>query len=382
MRPVTARGFRDVLPLEASEREFVRDAARAVFSAWGYDPVETPVLEVSETLEAASGRLEGTAFRLLDAGGRLLAMRPDMTLPIARMVSARMPGGDGVWRLRYDAEVFRENESLRGQSRQFTQLGVEMVGASGPAADAEIVLLLAETLTACGLRGFTVAIGDVEVFSAIVGEAGMPPEWGASVLRAAHERNLVEIDRLSVEPGVAEKVGAALRSVIRISGGAEAIVACREALAGLGLSDVLGPLAQTWSLVEGRAAGRVAVDFGTMRDFDYYTGLVLEVYAPGIGLPIGGGGRYDSVLGRYGRPAPAVGFALGLERITIALAEAGDLPAVEGVAALVGGDPDAAFAEAARRRASGQRVALAPGVSGDALRRAAESMGAEAVEVR
>lgn len=386
MRPVTPRGFRDVLPAEAAERESVTAAVSAVFSAWGYERVETPVVEVYDTLRAAAGELEGTAFRLFDVDGRLLALRPDMTVPIARLVASRMAEQPGPHRFRYSAEVFREHESLRGQARQFTQLGIELVGAAGPVADAEAIAVLVEALDACGLADFTVALGDVAVLSAIVGVAGGDEPWSAAVFSAAHERNLVSLDRLSRQDGIAEEAGRALREVVRTRGGAEAVAACRALIAGLGSAEVLDELAETWRLLEAAGvAERVVVDFGVMRGFDYYTGLVFDAYAPGLGLPVAGGGRYDAVLARYGASSPAAGFAIGLERLTIALAEqAGGAGLLGGVdaGALVGGDAERAFAEAARLRASGERATLAAGLTGEALAAEAAARGMRAVEAR
>lgn len=383
MRPVTPRGFRDVLPREAAERETLAAAAATVFSAWGYDRVETPVVEVYETLEAAAGDLEGTAFRLFDVDGRLLALRPDMTVPIARLVAARMSDQPGAKRFRYAAEVFREHESLRGQARQFAQLGIELVDASGPAADAEVIAVLVEALAACGLSGFTVALGDVAVLSALLEVSGCDECWRDEVFSAVHDSNLVELDRLSRADGVAEEVGSALREVVRTRGRLEAIEACGAVMRRFGREDVLGELAATWELLEAAGvAGSVVVDFSVMRSFDYYTGLVFEAYAPGLGLPLGGGGRYDAVLARYGAPAPAAGFALGLERLTIALSEQGSAPSETAAPLVVGGEPAAAFAEAARRRAVGERVALAPGVLGQELEELAATRGSEAVEAR
>lgn len=386
MRPVTPRGFRDVLPAEAAEREAITASVGAVFSAWGYERVETPVVEVYDVLQAAAGDLEGTAFRLFDVDGRLLALRPDMTMPIARLVASRMAEQPGVKRFRYAAEVFREHESLRGQSRQFTQLGIELVDAAGPAADAEAIAVLVEALAATGLEGFTVAVGDVAVLGAIVDAAGGDDAWRESVLSAAHERNLVSLDRLSRADGIAEAAGSAMRAVVRTRGGADAIAACRELVEPLGCESVLDGLAETWTLLEAAGvADRVMVEFGVMRAFDYYTGIVFEAYAPGLGLPLAGGGRYDSVLEDFGMPAPAAGFAIGLERLTIALAEQlGErgLLGSRGGGVLVGGQPAAAFAEARRSRLAGERVTLAPGLSGDALEAEAGCRGMRAVEAR
>ena len=199
MRPVTARGFRDVLPAEAAERDVVSRAIADEFAAWGYGLVETPIAEDWATLEAAAGPLEGTAFRFIDLDGRLLALRPDMTVPIARLVASRLSGVPGPHRLRYAAEVFREHESLRGQARQFSQAGVELIGGQDPAADAEVVSLLVAALEAAGLPEFTVAIGTVAVLHAIVRAADASPAWGAAVLAAAHDRNLVGLDTLARE---------------------------------------------------------------------------------------------------------------------------------------------------------------------------------------
>lgn len=383
MRPVTPRGFRDVLPGEAAEREELGARLSRVFSSWGYEPVETPVVEVYDTLAAGAGDLEGTAFRLFDVDGELLALRPDMTVPIARLVSARLASSPGAKRFRYAGQVFREHESLRGQARQFTQAGVELVGAAGPACDAEVVSVLVESLIAAGLDDLTVALGDVEVLHALVDAAGRGSGWREGVLQAAHDRNLVAFDELTRAYQVPEDVGEALRSVVRINGGAEAIDRCRSKLEPLGCAGVLDGVSETWKLLEvSGVAGRCVIDFGVMRSFDYYTGIVFEAYAPGLGVPLGGGGRYDDLLAAYGTPAPAAGFALGIERVAIALAERGVRLAPGGVDVVVGGAADAAFAEAARLRGEGLRVRVAAGLAGEELAAACEASGARGVEAR
>lgn len=375
MRPVTARGFRDVLPAEAAERESVSRAIGETFASWGYGLVETPVAEDLAGLEAAAGPLEGTAFRLIDLDGRLLALRPDMTVPIARLVASRLAGVAGPHRFRYAAEVFREHESLRGQSRQFTQVGVELLGEGGAAADAEVVSLMVAALDAAGIPDFTVAIGTVAVLHALVAAADGPAEWGAAVLAAAHDRNLVGLETLAAQ-AASPAVAAALAAVPRIRGGGEAIDVCREATAGLGCDAALDELAATWELLEAAgSADRVLVDFSVMRSFDYYTGLVAEAYAAGVGVPVGGGGRYDGVLAAYDAPTPAAGFALGLERVMIALMEQGARVAVRGLDAVVGGEAAAALSLARTLREAGWTVALSQ-ASGVALVREAERLGA------
>lgn len=345
MRVATARGFRDVLPQEAAEREVIAEAVAAAFDAWGYGPVETPAVEEYASLEAAAGPLEGMAFRLFDLDGRLLALRPEMTVPVARLAASRLlPAEGGPLRLRYAAPVFREHASLRGQPRQFTQLGVELLGAGGPEADAEVVALAVEAVRAAGLGRAVVAVGTVGVLNALIEAGGAGEEWRAGVSAAAHARDLVGIDALASAPGVPPDVARGLRAVPRLRGGGEAVEACRELVAGLGCDDALDGLATVWqALAVLGLESWAAIDFGVVRGFEYYTGLVLEVYAPGVGAPVGGGGRYDNVLAAFGVPAPAAGFALGLERLHIAAEEHGAVPVARGTDDVVGG-PSAARA--------------------------------------
>ena len=379
MRPATARGFRDVLPQEAAEREAVAFRIAETLSAWGYGLVETPVVEDLAALEAAAGPLQGTAFRLIDLDGRLLALRPDMTVPIARLVASRLVGDAGPFRFRYGAQVFREHESLRGQAREFTQVGVELVGEVGPAADAEVVSLLVAALETSGLPEFTVALGTVAVLHAIVSAAQAPAAWGKAVLSAAHDRNLVGLDALARELGDSA-AARALRAVPRIRGGRAAIEECRAVTRGLACEATLDELAETWRLIEvAGAAERVVVDFSVMRSFDYYTGMVAEAYAPGLGLPLGGGGRYDGVLAAFDAPAPAAGFALGLERIMIALVEQGKAVAVRELDAVLGGDAGSALAVARELREAGWRVALSRRDGLELVREATRLGAAEAL---
>jgi ATP phosphoribosyltransferase regulatory subunit len=381
MRPVTPRGFRDVLPAEAAEREAVSHAIADTFSAWGYGLVETPVVEDLAALEAAAGPLQGTAFRLIDLDGRLLALRPDMTVPIARLVASRLAGQAGPHRFRYAAQVFREHESLRGQAREFAQVGIELVGEAGPAADAEVVALMVAALEAAGIPQYTVAIGTVAVLHALVAAADAPSAWGEAVLAAAHDSNLVGLDALASQVADA-RVAEAISAVPRIRGRREAIDVCRVATAGLGCEEALDELAAAWDLIWAAGADfNVVIDFSVMRSFDYYTGLVAEAYAPGLGLPLGGGGRYDGVLAAFDAPTPAAGFALGLERVMIALVEQGARVAVRGLDAVIGGDAAGALALGRELREAGWRVAPSRRTGSELVAEAERLGAAEALQV-
>ena len=339
MNYVTPAGFRDVLTDEAQQRERITRAVQERFAARGYLPIETPTLEVMDVMRAG-GRLAGSPFRFFDARGDLLAMRPDVTLQVARMTATRLAGQPGPFRFRYLQRVFREAEAeMQAKARELTQMGIECIGEEGPEADAEVVGLLAEALDVAGARGYTLALATVGVLRALLEASGAPAWWKEQVFDAYHASNFVELDRLTApagagpapdaEPGARASVppvfAAAIRALPRIRGGRAAIDEVRALVAPLGCEDGLDAFARTYDLLEEAGLGeRILVDFSVMSSFDYYTGLVFEAYAPGLGTPLGSGGRYDNMIAAYGESRPAAGFAFFLEQ---AMAAAATVPA-------------------------------------------------------
>ena len=335
MNYVTPAGFRDVLTDEAQQRERITRAVQERFAARGYLPIETPTLEVMDVMRAG-GRLAGSPFRFFDARGDLLAMRPDVTLQVARMTATRLAGQPGPFRFRYLQRVFREAEAeMQAKARELTQMGIECIGEEGPEADAEVVGLLAEALDVAGARGYTLALATVGVLRALLEASGAPAWWKEQVLDAYHASNFVELDRLTApagagpapdaEPGARASVppvfAAAIRARPRIRGGRAAIDEVRALVAPLGCEDGLDAFARTYDLLEEAGLGeRILVDFSVMSSFDYYTGLVFEAYAPGLGTPLGSGGRYDNMIAAYGESRPAAGFAFFLEQAMAAAA--------------------------------------------------------------
>ena len=323
----TPRGFRDVLPEEALWREGIAQAVGACFAEAGYLPVETPVLEARDLLMASDAAEEGT-FRLFDGDGRCLMLRPDVTLPVARMVATRLPPRGEPLRLRYSAPVFRESDPLRGEARQFTQLGVELIDHEGGAADAEVLLLMMRALEAAGVGDCVVSVGSVRPLDALLSVSGMDDGWCRQVRVLFHRCDLVGLDELLAGEGApSPEVARALWELPRVRGGREAVERARSLLAPCGCaSGCLDELDALLAAADGAGvAGRVAVDFSVMGAFGYYTGMVFEANAAGMGERLGQGGRYDRVLGRFGAPRPAAGFALSLDALQAAAQRRGDL---------------------------------------------------------
>jgi ATP phosphoribosyltransferase regulatory subunit len=367
MIPVTPRGFKDVLPEEARLRESIVNSVTRTLQLWGYAPIETPTLEVLDVLEQG-GELTSTPFRLFDTDNELLVLRPDVTLQVARMVASRLDDAALPLRLRYVESVFREEESRKAAARQFTQIGVESLGLAGSAADAEVILMAIDALDAAQLNSFTIALGTVgvlrELLDACMAQGRLDEQWRTQMLSACHRANVVEIDRLAGDSRVDKDFTEALRSLHRINGKGEAIATCKVLVEPLGCTDGLDQLAATWDIIEGvGATERVNVDFSVISSYDYYTGLVFEAYAPGLGVPLGSGGRYDRMMLGFGRNAPAAGFAFSLEAVMFALMSQGVDSKVATTASATyipidNSNPALAFTKAAELRASGERAIL------------------------
>lgn len=325
MNFATPTGFRDVMPQEALRREQLAHTCQAFFATHGYQPIETPTLESFAAMEHG-GHVPGSPFRLFDRAGELLAMRPDVTLQVARMCATRLKTQPGPFRFRYTQRIFRETEP-QVPAREMTQIGVECIGESGSQTDAELLLMLVEALRSCGLTDFMVSIGTVSVLHALLGACSDDEAWKAAVRNAFHTSNLVALDTLLEGPDAPvgkEDYLDAIRCLPRIRGGREAIDQVRELVSPLGCAAGLRAFTDTFDAVdEAGLADCVLVDFSVMSSFDYYTGLIFEVYSPNMGTPLGGGGRYDTVLASYGQARPAAGFAFYLEQVMKALDLAG-----------------------------------------------------------
>ncbi|HWF54863.1 MAG TPA: ATP phosphoribosyltransferase regulatory subunit [Solirubrobacteraceae bacterium] len=306
-------GTRDVLPTEMGELRRMTERIRAVFDAAGYGEVYTPALEYeSEVVRAGGAR---PAYRMFDEHGNVLVLRSDMTVPIARLVATRYASREPPLRFCYFAHAYRGVRPQRGQSREFLQAGVELIGAPAPAGTAEAVTVLCRALGAVGLKDYRVGLGDVSLYPALLESCGVPAETREVILADLARGDFVGVEHQLEQLGLGENEADLLLRVPRMRGGPEILDGLTGRLqeAGTGMLDVL-------ALLGPEIAERVIFDFGLVRSLGYYTGAVFQVYDPAHGVPLGGGGGYDELLGQFGRSLPAVGFALNVERLHIALA--------------------------------------------------------------
>lgn len=297
-------------------------ALRAAFEAHGYGEVATPTIEYAEVLRRGDERYANAAYRFFDERGDLLAMRSDMTIPIARLVATRMQDAEPPFRLSYIARAYRAVNPQRGQMREFTQAGVELIGAPAPEGTAEVIEVLSATLDAAGLNRALVGLGDADLYRQLLAEFGVEGQARDRILDrlAAHDLVGLELAVDEVE-GLEGEARGTMLALPAMRGGPEVLDRATE-LGGDAVERATARLRATYQALAARGVSdRVRLDLGLLRDLGYYTGAILEVYDPALGHILGGGGRYDTLLGRFGRELPAVGFALYLERLHVAQTE-------------------------------------------------------------
>jgi len=301
-------GTRDVLPDEMRELRAITEAMRGVFEHRGYGEVWTPTIEFEDVLRRGETGVD-PAYRVFDDHGHVMALRPDMTVPIARVAATRYAHVDPPLRFCYFAHVYRGVRPHRGQNREFLQAGVELLGSPGPDGTVEALSLVCEALDATGLAGYRVALGSASLYPALLKSFEVPDAVGERLLAALGARDFVRLEREAAAAGVDD----ALVRVPQLRGGPEVLDEITGGEAD-GLRAILAGLPAA-------VAERIVLDLGLARGLGYYTGSVFDVLDPALGEPLGGGGRYDDLLGRFGdREMPAVGFALNVDRLHLALA--------------------------------------------------------------
>jgi ATP phosphoribosyltransferase regulatory subunit len=307
-------GTRDFLPDEMRELRAVTDRVREVFERAGYGEVYTPALEYEGTFDRADMNASRPAYRMFDEEGHVLVLRSDMTVPIARVVATRYRDAEPPLRFCYFAHAYRGVRPQRGQSREFLQAGIELIGATSPHGTAEVLSVLCAALDAAGLETYRVGLGDASLYPTLLDGLQVDPARRERIMTELVDGDFVGLEQEVKSLGVDPAAAALLLRAPRARGGPEVL----EDLEGPLHTAVTGMRA-VHALLEPNVANRVIFDLGLVRSLGYYTGAIFQVYDPAYGVPIGGGGRYDELLGRFGRPLPAVGFALNVERLHIAL---------------------------------------------------------------
>lgn len=359
--------MRDLLPLEARRQAELAGRVGASFELFGYQRVGFPAFEYADVLEKGTGSLDpDDVLRFVEPdSGRVVALRPDMTPQVARMLATRLAELPSPARLRYEGSVLRRRRERARRHRQIPQAGVELIGRAAPDGDLEVLSVAAGAVRAAGLTEFVIDLGHTRVCQALLD--GVRDEPRAALVEALALKDVDALAQRAEHSGLSGRALAALCELPSLHGGEEVWARAERVLEGTGALAAARELRRLHEAALAHAlAPRIVVDLGEPWNFSYYTGAMFQILAPGPGQAVGSGGRYDGLLERFGAPRPAAGFAVDLDNLSWALASAGVRHAPPRRVLVAGtGEPSEQVCVALRAR--GIACAPAPAPGDDAL---------------
>jgi len=323
----TVRGMRDFLPEEAKIMKYIESQARKTAELYGYKEIITPVVESYELVAAKAGEeVRARMYAFEDLGGRKIALRPEFTASVARLVATTLRNEPKPLRLFCVGSLYRYDEPQKGRFREFWQSNFELMGSEKPEADAEILLLTNRLMKSVGLRNYTFKIGHVGVLRSILSQEGIAEETQNRIMQLMDKKMHEEALNMVKEAGASEKCLNTLQKLVNLKGDntAKVLEQMRENVKGYeAASEAVKNLEELIRLAaESGGNLDITVDAGFARGLEYYTGMIFEVYVPELDIALAGGGRYDRLVELFGgEPTPAVGVAHGIDRIMLAMQE-------------------------------------------------------------
>ena len=312
---ITPEGTRDLLFNDCLARREVENKLAVLFKSFGYSEVVTPGIEFYDLFSGSSRHFrQERMYKLTDSKGRLLAIRPDSTVPIARLASTRLAAAVLPLRLYYNQTVYENNALLKGRSDEIFQSGIELIGGEDKErADYEAMCLALEALGSFDADNFRFEIGDIGYFKELVSKLDADESTREEIRLLISAKNYPALNDILDEAGPVP-VAAALKALPRLFGGAEVFDKAAALYTDENINAILRHLKEVYGkLSELGYGGKISVDLGIVSHVDYYTGIVFKGYLSGVGQSVLKGGRYDGLLGEFGRPCPAVGFGVNCD---------------------------------------------------------------------
>lgn len=317
---ITPEGTKDYLFEEAAVRKDVETLLHSLFTARGFSEVVTPGLEFLDVFSVKGHSIPiEYMYKLSDAKGRLMVLRPDSTMPIARLCATRLRSQPFPLRLFYNQTVFSQNRTLTGRSDEVKQAGVELIGAQGLRADLEMIALSAQALTRCRQENFRIEIGHIGIFRALVEAMGLDEATVEQLRLFIEAKNYPALNDL-LDTFEDTENARVLKQLPRLFGDTRVFRQAEALLKGTKAGEALAYLQELYTKLDELGLGSyVTVDLGIVNRTDYYTGIVFKGYIEGHGEEVLSGGRYDNLTAEYGADAPAIGFAVNVDAVTRAL---------------------------------------------------------------
>lgn len=339
------KGLRDLLPDETKTRRKLEKKAVDLFTSYGYEEVLTPTFEFLEVVEAG-GNMREKLFLFMDREGGILSLRPEMTVSIARLAATHLQEEKLPRRLFYSANVFRHVQPHLAQYREFWQTGIELLGANGPRADAEVISLAVKIMSEFGLDNFMVSLNNIGIFNSLLDISQINAEDKERIRSLVTKKDLVELTRMLDNLPMDDLLKETIVLLPTLHGGLDVLTRLPYVEKEPASRAAVQELITIYDALKDMGVEKhVLIDMGILRGLDYYTGVVFEGFSPDLGYGLLGGGRYDRLLSQFGFPCPATGFALGMDRLTLVLKSQEE----EAARYLVGGENWTAMVEAAEQ---------------------------------
>ncbi len=316
----TPAGLTDILVEECESKFNIETSAREIFAKHGYHMVQPPTFEYYDVYDAAVTKPENM-FKFFDTNGRMLALRPDLTTSVARLAATK-PLGDLPYRIAYSGNAFRNDEAFSlARQREFSQVGIELIGDGGETADAEVIAITIEALLEFGLTDFQIDMGQVEYFKGISEQAGLDAIQSDSLREKINDKDFVAIEGMLDELSLDDEIRSIILELPKMFGGIDVV---RDALQNSAIGQTaraaLENLAKVYDILREKGLEKyLAIDLSMVPNLDYYTGIITKGFAKGVAFPICSGGRYDNLTAKFGKSMPATGIAIGIERVMTAL---------------------------------------------------------------
>ena len=362
----TPEGVRDIYGKEYARKLSIEKTLHSLIAGYGYEDIQTPTFEYFDVFSKEIGTIPSKElYKFFDKEGNTLALRPDFTPSMARCAAKYFMEEKHPIRFAYQGNTFINTSNLQGKLKEITQMGAELINDPSVEADGEIIALIVESLKAVGLKEFQVSIGMVEYFKGLCQEAGLDEETEMDLRACISGKNFFAAQELLMERNVSDPYREILLKVADLFNSmtsfedAKKLVNNERSLSAIERLEKLDAVLKLYGV-----ADYVSYDLGMLSKYNYYTGVIFKAYTYGVGNAIITGGRYNTLLSRFGKDAPAVGFAIVIDDLMEALLrQQGPLPDTKEITTMyydakTEGDFAKVLKEAQKLRAEGHKVAL------------------------
>lgn len=317
----TPEGVQDILQNECFFKKNLEDRIRKVFRSSGYYEVETPIVEFYDVFSTEENIIpQETMFKFFDQQGRILVLRPDITIPIARVAATKLKDAAYPLRISYIGNAFKYNELGGGKQKEFTQAGVEIIGVNTPEADAGVIATAIDAVKATGLENFQIDIGQVEFFKGLMEETGLSAEETEKMRVLIDRKDFLGIEELVEEHNIRDDLKELILDFPKLFGSTDVIDRVEKYPINERSIKALNNLRSIINILDDYGLSKyVSVDLGMVQSLNYYSGTIFRGFTYGVGFPILSGGRYDRLVEKFGKSSPATGFSMGINMVMMAL---------------------------------------------------------------